>query len=53
MLLSESDSTKKVFKSSMNNIVVENKLNLGKVLEEMNNLSRKAIGINKNTETVK
>ena len=53
VLLSESDSTKKVFKSSMNNIVVENELNLGKVLEEMNNLSRKAIGINKNTETVK
>ena len=48
VLLSESNSTKKVFKNSINNINTENELNLGKVLEEMNKLSRKAIGINNN-----
>lgn len=47
VLLSESNSTKKVFKNSMTNINTENELNLGKVLDEMNKLSRKAIGVNK------
>lgn len=53
VLLSESNSTKKVFKNSINNINTENELNLGKVLEEMNKLSRKAIGINNNNNSIK
>ena len=41
VILSESNSTKNVFKNSINSIKVENEANLNQVLEEMNKLSQK------------
>ena len=41
VILSESNSTKNVFKNSINSIKVENEANLNQVLDEMNKLSQK------------